>query len=162
MSELDLSTGRLRYLNAGHPAPLLMRGGKVVKELTGGRRVLFGLGTGEAQVAEEWLEPEDWIVFYTDGVTEARRPDGSFFGLARLTDQLERSAAAGQAAPETLRHVVDDVLAYQDDVLQDDATLLIAQWASGEERALTSARTRTVDALELSPTDQTRHPAPRR
>lgn len=92
LSELDLSTGRLRYLNAGHPAPLLMRAGKVVKELTGGRRVLLGLGTGEAQVAEEWLEPEDRIVFYTDGVTEARRPDGSFFGLARLTDQLRRDS----------------------------------------------------------------------
>jgi phosphoserine phosphatase RsbU/P len=133
LGELDLDSGRLRYLNAGHPAPLLMRRGKVVKELTGGHRILFGLGEGEGAVAEEWLEPDDWIVFYTDGVVEARDHEGQFFGLDRLTDLLESSAAAGQPAPETLRRVIHSVLQHQRGVLQDDASLLVAQWASGQE-----------------------------
>ena len=55
LAELDLTSGRLRYLNAGHPAPLLMRDGRVVKELTGGHRLLFGLGDGQVTIAEEWL-----------------------------------------------------------------------------------------------------------
>jgi sigma-B regulation protein RsbU (phosphoserine phosphatase) len=139
LGELDLGTGRLRYLNAGHPAPLLMRRGKVVKALAQGRRILFGLGGGAAHVAEEWLEPDDWVVFYTDGVTEARDPEGHFFGLDRLTDLLEKSAAAGQPAPETLRRVIHEVLAHQHGALQDDATLLVAQWATGKEQALSSA-----------------------
>src|SRR3954469_4586216 len=46
LAELHLPTGRLRYLNAGHPAPLMMREGKVVKQLDQGRRILFGLGDG--------------------------------------------------------------------------------------------------------------------
>lgn len=162
LAELQLSTGRLRYLNAGHPAPLLMRGGKVIKELSGGHRILFGMGDGEDGVAEEWLEPDDWVVFYTDGITEARSPDGSFFGVDRLIHQVEHSAAAGQPAPETLRRIMHDVLAHQSGVLQDDATLLIAQWASGKERLLIATETGVVDPHDLSPTDPQGNPTRRR
>lgn len=136
LAELDLATGRLRYINAGHPAPLLMRDGKVVKRLGGGRRIVLGLGDGQVDVAEEWLERGDWVVFYTDGVTEARDADGEFYGLDRLGDQLRRSAAAGYPVPETLRRVVHEVLVHQHGHLQDDATLLVAQWASREEQEL--------------------------
>ncbi|MDC7121612.1 serine/threonine-protein phosphatase [Cellulomonas fimi] len=139
LAELDLDTGRLRYVNAGHPAPLLMRDGKVVKRLDGGRRIVLGLGDGQIDVAEEWLERGDWVVFYTDGVTEARGADGAFYGVERLTDQLRRSAAAGYPVPETLRRVVHEVLDHQQGRLQDDATLLVAQWATRKEDALRAA-----------------------
>ncbi|WP_432489008.1 PP2C family protein-serine/threonine phosphatase [Kineococcus sp. SYSU DK018] len=156
LSELDLRTGRLRYLNAGHSAPLLMRAGKVVKELTGGHRIMFGLGDSDdgasVSVGEEWLEPEDWVVFYTDGITEARSPDGAFFGLEGLIDHLQRAAAAGQPTPETVRRIVHDVLEHQNGVLQDDATLLIAQWASGKEQEMASLTPGFVAPQDLSPT----------
>lgn len=115
-----------------------MRRGKVVKQLAGGRRIVLGLGDGRIDVAEEWLEPDDWAVFYTDGIIEARDADGRFYGLERLTDQLERPGAAGEPAPETLRQVVRAVLRHQGDHLQDDATLLVAQWASGREQGMTA------------------------
>lgn len=136
LAQLDLRTGRLRYVNAGHPAPLLLRGGRVVKPLSGGHRILLGLGRGEVEVAEEWLEPQDWVILYTDGVTEARGPGGHFFGLERLVDFVERSAAADLPAPETLRRLIHAVLDHQNGVLQDDATVVIAQWDTGKERAL--------------------------
>jgi phosphoserine phosphatase RsbU/P len=139
LAELNLSTGRLRYLNAGHPAPLLMRDGHVVKHLDHGRRVLFGLGDGQARIAEEWLQPGDRVVFYTDGVTEARDTEGHFFGLDRLVERLEWAAAARQPAPETLRRISHDVLDHQGGNLQDDATLLIAEWATSEEHRLIAA-----------------------
>lgn len=138
LGQLDLRSGRLRYLNAGHPAPLLMRRGHVVKQLDQGRRILFGLGDGQAEVAEEWLEPDDWVVFYTDGITEARDASGAFFGLERLTDVLERSAAAALPAPETLRRASHAAMEHQNGILQDDATLLVAHWASGEEQGHTA------------------------
>jgi len=151
LAELELSTGRLRYLNAGHPAPLLMRDSHVVKHLDQGRRVLFGLGDGQAQIAQEWLQPGDRIVFYTDGVTEARDTQGRFFGLDRLVERLQWAAAAGQPAPETLRRISHDVLDHQGGTLQDDATLLIAEWATNDEHTLVAAPRSSTVGDDLSP-----------
>lgn len=133
LAELDLITGRLRYLAAGHPELLLLRDGRVTGALTGGRRLPFGLGTGEQAIAETRLQPDDRLALYTDGITEARDSAGQFFGQNRLTDFLEREGAADQPAPETLRRLIHAVLAHQNDVLQDDATIVLAHWhpASG-------------------------------
>jgi serine/threonine protein phosphatase PrpC len=128
LAELDLASGRLRYIAAGHPCPLLMRDGKVVKTLTGGRRPLFGLATGDMAVAEEFLEPGDWLILYTDGITEARDEAGNFFGEARLVDFLRREAASSHAPPETVRRLVHAVLRHQHGILQDDASVLLARW----------------------------------
>ncbi|WP_237047887.1 PP2C family protein-serine/threonine phosphatase [Lentzea guizhouensis] len=133
LAELDLRSGRLRYVNAGHPEPLLLRSGKVVRRLTGGRRLPFGLGTGVLTVAEEFLQPDDWLVLHTDGVTEARDHNGVFFGDERLVDFLEREAAAAHPPPETARRLVKAVLAHQNGVLQDDASVLLARWVKGDE-----------------------------
>ena len=162
LSELDLGTGRLRYLNAGHPRPLLLRGGRVVKELGEGHRILFGLAEGEARVGEERLEPGDWIVFYTDGITDARDPDGGFFGVDRLVDHLERAAAAQQPAPETLRRISHDVVDHQGGVLQDDATLLFVEWATGDERGMASSWRAAVDPRALTPSRANGDDVPRR
>jgi serine/threonine protein phosphatase PrpC len=128
LAELDLVSGRLRYLAAGHPYPLLMRDGRVVKSLTGGRRTLFGLPTANLSVAEEFLEPGDWLILYTDGITEARDEAGNFFGEERLVDFLRREAASDHPPPETVRRLVHAVMRHQRGVLQDDATVLLARW----------------------------------
>jgi hypothetical protein len=130
LAELDLRTGRLRYVNAGHPPPLIMRGGKIARSLTGGRRLPLGLGAGELTVGEETLQTEDWLVLHTDGITEARDSSGAFFGEARLVDFLQREAAAGHPPPETARRLVNAVLAHQGGELQDDAAVLLARWTS--------------------------------
>jgi len=137
LGRLDLATGALEYVNAGHPAPLVLREGKVVRRLEEGQRPLLGLGAGaESRVATEHLQPGDRVVFYSDGVVEARNAAGEFFGVQRLVDTLARGAAADQRTPETLRRVIHGVIDYQQGLLQDDATLLIAEWSSGEEYRL--------------------------
>ncbi|WP_329044901.1 serine/threonine-protein phosphatase [Amycolatopsis sp. NBC_01488] len=129
LAEVDLPGGRLRYVNAGHPPPRIMRDGRVVKPLTGGRRLPLGLGPGhEFVLGEERLQPEDWLVLHTDGITEARDRAGEFFGEARLADFLEREAAAGYPPPETVRRLIQAVAAHQDGRFQDDATVLLARW----------------------------------
>jgi serine phosphatase RsbU (regulator of sigma subunit) len=133
LAELDLGSGRLRYINAGHPPPLLLRQGKVVKELTGGRRVPFGLETEGMTVAEEKLEPGDWLALYSDGVVEARSASGHWFGEARLLEFLTRAIAAGQPPPETVRRLTQSVLEHQGGLLQDDATVLLARWRRPED-----------------------------
>lgn len=132
LADLDLSTGRLRYLAAGHPFPLLLRGGRVVKRLTGGRRTPFGVGGNLLTVGEEQLEPGDCLALHTDGLTEARDTQGRFFGEQRLVDLLEREVAAGRPPAESVRRLMRAVLSHQHGVLQDDATMLLAQWDSSE------------------------------
>jgi hypothetical protein len=128
LAELDVASGRLRYVNAGHPAPLVLRDGRVVKELADGRRVPFGLDSGGMTVGEEALEPGDWLALYTDGITEARDAAGAWFGEARLVDFLTREIAAGQPPPETVRRLTKAVLEHQGGLLQDDASILLARW----------------------------------
>jgi len=130
LAELDLPSGRLRYVAAGHPEPLLLRHRRVVKRLSGGRRLPFGLGDGRLLVAEEALQPGDWLAVYTDGITEARDPDGRWFGEERLAELLSRAMAAQQPPPETVRRLTRDVLAHQQGLLQDDATVLLASWTA--------------------------------
>ena len=100
----------------------------MVKELDGGRRRPFGLETDGLTVAEEDLEPGDWLALHTDGVTEARDSAGRWFGEDRLVDFLTREMAASQPPAETVRRLTEAVLKHQGGLLQDDATILLATW----------------------------------
>jgi sigma-B regulation protein RsbU (phosphoserine phosphatase) len=135
LARLDLSTGQLVYLNAGHPPPVLLREGRQVRPLDGGGRPPLGrvatLIPDAAAVApaEEQLQPGDRLLLYSDGVVEAGDRDGGEFGVERLVDLAERSAAAGLPAPETLRRLSHAVQEHQDGVLRDDATLMLVEWS---------------------------------
>jgi len=131
--QLDSDTGVLRWSNCGHPAPLLIRGQRVLDraldtppEPPMGLRALFGPGAGRA-VHETVLEPGDRVLLYTDGVTEARRGQDEF-GLDRFTDFIIRSAAGGHQPAEILRLLIHDILDHHDDKLNDDATILLIEW----------------------------------
>ena len=128
LAELDLQSGRFRWIRAGHPAPLLLRGSKVVKTLWADGGQPLGLGF-PGDETEESLEPGDQVVFYTDGVTEARSPDGTFFGTDRLADLVSRASAGGQPPPETLRRLMHSILDHEAGDLADDATAVLVEWA---------------------------------
>lgn len=130
LADLDTSTGQFRYLNAGHPPPVLMREGKVVIRLNAASRTPLGL-PGQGEIAKHDLQPGDRLFFYTDGVTDARNRDGEFFGLERLVDLAERHAAGGLPPAETLRRLTREVLEHQEGTLVDDATLMIVEWHPG-------------------------------
>jgi serine phosphatase RsbU (regulator of sigma subunit) len=128
LGRLDFATGRLDWSSAGHLPPLLLRGRKVVAELTADPPVLpFGL-RGAPRLGTADLEPGDAVLLYTDGVTEARRSDGELFGVERLTDLIEREAASEQPPEEMLRRLVQALTDHQPEGLRDDATLLLVQW----------------------------------
>jgi len=144
LAELDTDTGRLEWVSAGHPEPLLLREGRLVKTLHVDPAPPLGLGhsadpSGPADlvaVGSEQLEPGDRVLLYTDGVTEARSPDGDFFGPERLVDLISRNLAGGLPTPETMRRVVRALLTHQQGQLSDDATMLLLEWHSGNEQAL--------------------------
>jgi serine phosphatase RsbU (regulator of sigma subunit) len=132
IGRLATGSGRLEWSCAGHPRPLLLRDRKVVAELDCPSVLPFGLADGPPAPRTEELQPGDAVLLYTDGVVEARTPDGELFGLDRLTDLLEREAASGQAAEEILRRLLRAVLDHQAGGLRDDATLLLVQWMGNE------------------------------
>jgi serine phosphatase RsbU (regulator of sigma subunit) len=128
IAELDARSGQLRWLSAGHPAPLLVRGGRAIGALECTPTLPIGMGGDVGEISQAQLEPGDAVLLHTDGVTEARSEDGEFFGTERLADFVSRAVAAGLAPAETMRRLIHAVLDHQGGDLQDDATLLLVQW----------------------------------
>jgi serine phosphatase RsbU (regulator of sigma subunit) len=130
---LDAEAGVLRWVNCGHPPPLLIRAERVLAgALDSPPQPPLGLAgpfaPGARKVHESKLEPGDCVLLYTDGVVEARGADGAEFGLDRFTDFIIRSNAAGQRPAEVLRLLIEAVLEYQCDRLRDDATIVLFEW----------------------------------
>jgi serine phosphatase RsbU (regulator of sigma subunit) len=99
-------------------------------------------------VGREQLEPGDRLLLYSDGITEARNATGEFFGEQRLVDFTERAELGRLPAPETLRRLAGAVLAHQGGLLQDDATLLMADWSAGAHQHLFPAFLESSGASE--------------
>ena len=145
VGELHVPSGMWRWVTFGHPAALLLRDGRVVKSLDGVVGVPIGLGLldGPPEVGHERLQPGDRLLLHTDGVTEARDEHGEFFGIERLESVLTREAADSRPVAETMRRLNLAVLRHQHDRLQDDATVVMLEWRTGEAARL-AARVTTV------------------
>lgn len=95
------------WINCGHPPPLLNRDGHVLHQYLERTPKLprgFGFHTdAPPEPNHARLQPGDRVLLYSDGVTEARSPDGGLFGEQRLGDAVIRSLAAGNNAPEARR-----------------------------------------------------------
>lgn len=128
---IDVDTGVMTWTCAGHPCPLLIRGGSVIGELDIPPALPFGLGalTGLPPAVEtDALEPGDSVLFFTDGVTEAHVPGGEQFGVDRLADLTGQHASDELEPEELVRRLVRAVLDHQDDMLSDDATMVLFRW----------------------------------
>ncbi|WP_281241922.1 PP2C family protein-serine/threonine phosphatase [Geodermatophilus siccatus] len=134
LARFDIGTGRLRWINAGHPAPLILRASSLVRLPRCPPARPLGLQEDKPVCCETRLEPGDRLLLYTDGITEARSPAGEFFGEQRLADFISAAAAAGQPAPEMVRRLMRHVLDHQADQLQDDASIVVLEWRTGGER----------------------------
>jgi serine phosphatase RsbU (regulator of sigma subunit) len=140
LCQLDVASGELRVINAGHPEPMLLRGNQVVKELQPVPAMPLGLNglLGEVEPASfpvlvEQLQPGDRLLLATDGVDEARDEAGEFFGRGRLAEFAAKEAASGVPTPEFMRRLQMAVLRHQTGRLQDDATMLLVEWLTGRE-----------------------------
>lgn len=101
---LDLKSGALRYCNAGHNPPYLLRADGVSERLpaTG---VPFGVDSDLLyRLAEATLRPGDTLFLYSDGITEAFNSQGEEFGTARLEAAL--AAARGQSAASLVAQIL--------------------------------------------------------
>ncbi|MFK4147465.1 PP2C family protein-serine/threonine phosphatase [Streptomyces sp. NPDC004065] len=111
--------GPLRLANLGHPPPLLLHEGSVTAlepAVPAPPLGLADLGADDVVVEEADFPPGATLVLYTDGVTEARRPDGTFYPLAERLRQwtaLPPDALLTAVRADLRRHVngslTDDV-----------------------------------------------------
>ncbi len=86
------ASGLMRWVNAGHPPPLLIRANGKIESLEANGLPVGLLGESVYPVAEYKLARGDKIVIYSDGVTEARNRTGEFFGISRLRSSIAAAA----------------------------------------------------------------------
>jgi PAS domain S-box-containing protein len=114
---------------AGHPPPFLVRPEGAVEEVGCSGRVLGVFPEAELEDTSLRLMPGETLVLYTDGITEARSPDGEFFGEGRLRQLL--SSCAGSDAGTFAGRIKDTVLDFQEGSPRDDLAVLVLRVRDG-------------------------------
>jgi serine phosphatase RsbU (regulator of sigma subunit) len=111
---------------AGHPAPVVLRDDETIEVLDGHYGAILG-AFPDIEVRDQTVDlaPGDAVVFYTDGVIEARHASGAEFGADRLGQVL--STSAGRSADGIARRVERAVLDFRASGAQDDIAVLVVR-----------------------------------
>ena len=120
---LDAASGSLRYTNAGHPLPILIRANGAVEELQNGGAVVGVFPDWKYEDSLVRLNPGDRLLLFTDGITEAGLPGGDEFGEQRLLSGAR--ASSGKSTAELKSRLLADVKQFCASQLRDDATLIV-------------------------------------
>jgi sigma-B regulation protein RsbU (phosphoserine phosphatase) len=118
----DDRTHRLRYVNCGHCAPLLLRASGELEHLYPTATMLGAFAKWSCVEAETGLRSGDCLAIYSDGVTEAGTESGEEFGEARLEAALRAQKWSSAAA--LVQSVVDAVSEFSHGSRDDDVTVV--------------------------------------
>lgn len=133
MGILDLQTGKLTYVNAGHNAPLVEQNGKYEWLKARAGFVLAGMEGMRYREASLDLTPGDRIFLYTDGVTEATNAAQELYSDPRLYETINQTS--GMSLTDTLRTVKADIDGFVGDAPQfDDITMLVLEFKGKQDR----------------------------
>ena len=127
LAQLDLGSGRLTLVNAGHPPPILLRQGRDAGDVPCRPSPPMGLGLIHTEEAQVDLAEGDAVLLYSDGVTEARPTGGEQFGRERLADLAAAALGRDERPAEVLRQVVQAASEHTDGPMADDATAVIVR-----------------------------------
>jgi hypothetical protein len=129
---VELASGGMDWLNAGHPLPLLIRDHSA-SSMDGASPCLpFGLETQPSDVVRVGLQPQDIVLFYSDGVSEARPDGGPEFGMDRFVDLAGRHGDQTIPLQLMVRQILDSVVEHAGGILRDDATLVAVRWTGDQ------------------------------
>ncbi|MBT7952798.1 MAG: SpoIIE family protein phosphatase [Gammaproteobacteria bacterium] len=118
------TTGRLVYSNAGHHPPYrITKQGEVQKFEDASGTIVGMLDDLSFEDSETIVEAGEYIIMYTDGISEARSPDGGFYGEEYFEALL--AANAGSSACEICDLTINELNGFQAGKLSDDITLLV-------------------------------------
>jgi sigma-B regulation protein RsbU (phosphoserine phosphatase) len=122
-ARIEPAAGRIVYSNAGHNPPFVLRGNGTFQPLTEGGMVLGVFPDNHYEQAEIALNQGERVLFYTDGITEARSPEGEEYGEERLA--AAALAVRGASADAIKQAVLADVNLFTGGKFEDDATLIV-------------------------------------
>ena len=128
-SYFDPRTGLLRFINAGHCPPLLIKRGKPgqVARLQTGGPVLGLLRGAQFEQGSVRLESGDCLILYSDGIVEAMNAGGEEFGEDRLAAVVQENA--GTRADEIRDVILNAVDTFMGEAAaHDDRTLVVAAY----------------------------------
>ena len=134
---LDLPTGRLRYCNAGHDAPLIID--SEVRTLQVNANLPLGLFPDTTYLLqEEQLPREASLLLYTDGLTEMANTNHNLYGLQRIIETAQTSLGQGKISPSQLMESQHDgAVRFANGAQQsDDLTMLCVHYHHHEEQAV--------------------------
>jgi len=122
--ELDITTGDLTYVNAGHNPPLLSRAEGGFERLEPTAMILGFAPDGAVETCQARIGPADRLLVFTDGLSEAFNRKNEEYGEPRLRDSLARSRML--PPPAAVDRLVADVRGFCGSAPQhDDMTLLL-------------------------------------
>lgn len=127
---LDVRSGELLCANAGHPPPLIVAPGGVVRPLPSGQNYPLGVAPGPISCQQDRLNTGELLAMYTDGVTESRNPEGALLGVEGFSQELARLYQT--ASPQPLLQLSRQLSKRLDELqagtlARDDVTLLLAR-----------------------------------
>jgi sigma-B regulation protein RsbU (phosphoserine phosphatase) len=124
--QIDPARPVLRYVNAGHPPGLVIRGAEEIYHMTAESPLLGAISEATFEEARLDLRTGDVVVLYTDGVTEARSQGGAEFGYSGLVNAVKE--AHHRSAHSVCEHVLRAVAAHlRGRGQRDDLTVLVAK-----------------------------------
>lgn len=131
MMRLNIATGQLQWVNAGHPAPLLIRAGEVVQQLHSPTTLPVGFGGDQPQLSAQELQAGDRVLCFTDGLIEEHQAGEEQFGEEQLiacVNRVEHTDAGVRAMVRSLSHAL---MRERGGTTSDDATLFLIEWRGG-------------------------------
>jgi sigma-B regulation protein RsbU (phosphoserine phosphatase) len=122
---LEPSSGNLTYINGGHEPPAIIGPDGVKERLAPTGPAVGMMPNLSFETKRTTFDPGDLLVAFTDGVTEARSPDGDFFGEERMLELLVDSVAS---ADTLLNRIAATLGEHTSGTVQsDDITLLVVR-----------------------------------
>ncbi len=127
IGSLNLETGVLQYVNAGHNLPLIFNKEKIEFANIKTGVVLGVIENYEYKTGELEIKPGDKLLLYTDGVTECKNDKNGFFGDSRFKDLIKKNTDYDPKA--LINSVYDELKAFADTTEQsDDITMLCVEY----------------------------------
>jgi sigma-B regulation protein RsbU (phosphoserine phosphatase) len=125
LARIDRRQLTLVYSNGGHNPPLLRRRNGSIERLERGGLLLGAFGVADFEEGEVTLEPDDILILYTDGLTDAAGQDGAMFGDQRLEEEV-RDLDHRLPAAQALSGLTTACRSWTGGAdLEDDLTLLV-------------------------------------